>query len=81
MPGVIIVTDSSTCLPPELIDTLHAILEGRGAIQCHITFTKRTFRELGRVVDRAPWVGFFTMLILVAAVVFSGVELLRIALS
>ena len=65
----------------ELIGTLHAILEGKCAVQCHITFTKRSFRELGRVVDRRPWVGFFMMLCLVAAVVFSGVEIVRIALA
>jgi eukaryotic-like serine/threonine-protein kinase len=65
----------------ELIATLHRVLEGKVRIQCHVTFTKRSFRELARVVDRAPWVGFFMMLTLVAAVVFSGVQLLRIALS
>ncbi len=65
----------------ELIAKLHGILEGKVAVQCHITFTKRSFRELGRVVDRAPWLGFFMMLGIVAAVVFAGVQLFRIALA
>jgi hypothetical protein len=50
-------------------------------VQCHITFTKRSFRELGRLSDRAPWLAFFALLGLVAAVVFSGVQLARMALT
>ena len=64
----------------ELISSLEAILEGRVQVQCHITFTKRAFRELGRLVDRAPFVGFAALLALVAAVVFGGVELVRLAM-
>jgi serine/threonine protein kinase len=65
----------------ELIAALHAILEGKVQVQCHITFTKRSFRELGRLSDRAPWFAFFTLLGLLAAVVFSGVQLARMALA
>ena len=65
----------------ELLAALHAILEGKVKIQCHITFTKRTFRELGRLVDRAPWAAFATLLGLVAAVVFSSVQLVRMAVG
>jgi serine/threonine protein kinase len=65
----------------ELIATLHAILEGKMAVQCHITLTKRTFRELGRLVDRAPYVAFFALICLVAAVAFSAVQLVRMAIA
>jgi serine/threonine protein kinase len=65
----------------ELIAALQAILEGRVQVQCHMTFTKRSFRELGRLADRAPWVGFATLIALAAAVVFTAVELVRLALQ
>ncbi len=64
----------------ELIAALRAILEGKVEVLCHITFTKRTFRELGRLVDRNPLAGFATLVALVAAVAFAGVELVRFAL-
>jgi serine/threonine-protein kinase len=38
----------------EMIDSLEAALEGRCAIQCPVTFTKRMIRESGRFVDRHP---------------------------
>jgi serine/threonine-protein kinase len=63
----------------ELIAALHAILEGKVPVQCHITFTKRSYRELGRLADRAPWVAFATLLGLAATVVFTGAELVRLA--
>jgi serine/threonine protein kinase len=63
----------------ELIARLHAIEEGRVPVQCHITLTKRTFREMGRLVDRAPFTAFAALLCLVGAVVFAAVELVRIA--
>ena len=65
----------------EVIAGLHGILEGKVHIQCHITFTKRLFRELGRLVDRRPWVAFAAMLGLVAAVVFSVAQLVRMAIA
>ena len=61
----------------ELIAALQGILEGKVQVQCHMTFAKRTFRELGRLMDRAPWIGFATLLGLIAAVVFSVVTLAR----
>jgi serine/threonine protein kinase len=64
----------------ELISALQAILEGKVKIQCHMTFTKRTFRELGRLADKAPWIGFAALLALFAAVVFATIELARLAL-
>jgi serine/threonine-protein kinase len=65
----------------EVIAGLHGILEGKVHIQCHITFTKRLFREMGRLVDRRPWVAFAAMLGLVAAVVFSVAQLVRMAIA
>ena len=65
----------------EVIAELRGILEGKVRVQCHITFTKRLFRELGRLVDRSPWVAFAAMLGLVAAVVFSVVRLVQMAIA
>jgi serine/threonine-protein kinase len=65
----------------ELIDQLHAILEGRVKVNCHVTFTKRLYRELGRSVDRAPALGVAMLLGIVAAIVFSGVQIVRIVMS
>jgi serine/threonine-protein kinase len=65
----------------ELIAALHAMAEGRVQVQCHITFTKRSFQELGRLTDRAPWIGFATLLGLTAAVVFAGVEVVLAAVG
>jgi serine/threonine protein kinase len=61
----------------ELIGVIHGILEGKVAVQCHVTFTKRVFSELSRLVDRAPMVAIVTMIGLVAAVVFAVFTLLR----
>ncbi len=65
----------------EMIAALHGILEGKVRIQCHITFTKRVFRELGRLVDRRPWVAFAAMLGLLDAVAFSVAQIVRLAIT
>ncbi len=59
---------------------LHDILEGRVAVQCPFTATKRSYRELGRVVDRSPFLGLFMLIGIIAAVVFSGVQIVRMVL-
>jgi serine/threonine-protein kinase len=64
----------------ELISALQDILAGKVRVQCHMTFTKRMFRELGRLVDSAPWIGFATFIGLAAAVVFAVVSLVRLVL-
>jgi serine/threonine-protein kinase len=61
----------------DVIARLRAVLEGTAQVQCHISFTKRTFRELGRLVDRTPWVGFAVLGGLTASVGFAGFELAR----
>ncbi|MDQ3037828.1 MAG: serine/threonine protein kinase [Myxococcota bacterium] len=38
----------------EMMLELEAILDGRCRVQCHLTFLKRSTRELGRLVDRSP---------------------------
>lgn len=38
----------------EMLFELHAILDGRCRVQCPVTFTKRTLREVGRFADRRP---------------------------
>lgn len=55
--------------------------EGRVRVQCHITLTKRSFRELGRLTDRAPWLGFATLLAVISALVFTGVKLVLVAVG
>jgi serine/threonine-protein kinase len=65
----------------ELIARLHAIFEGRVPVQCPITATKRSYRELGRVVDHRPLAGMAMLLGILAAVVFAGIQLVRIALA
>jgi serine/threonine-protein kinase len=63
----------------ELVERLEAILEGRAPVQCQFTMTKRAYREMGRLSDRAPFAGLALLVVLAAAVVFSGVELVRLA--
>jgi eukaryotic-like serine/threonine-protein kinase len=61
----------------EMIAALERILEGKVQIQCHITFTKRVARELGRFVDARPWIAFFMMLGTVALLIlgiWSGIS-------
>jgi serine/threonine protein kinase len=62
----------------ELIGLLQSILEGKVPVQCHMTFTKRSFREMGRLADRAPWVAFASLIGLAAAVLFSIGMLVRL---
>jgi serine/threonine-protein kinase len=65
----------------ELIALIHAILEGKVPCQCPMTVTKRSYRELGRFVDRRPFVGVLVLLGIVASIVFSGIQLARIVLA
>ena len=65
----------------EVISGLHAILEGKVVVQCHITFIKRLFREMGRLVDRRPLVVVVAMLGIVSAVIFSVAQLVRMAIA
>ena len=65
----------------EMITALQDILAGKVKVQCHITFTKRTVRELGRFVDRRPHVALLTLLGVVATLVFAAVQLVRGALA
>jgi serine/threonine-protein kinase len=65
----------------EMIDALQRIVEGKVAIECHITFTKRVARELGRFVDRRPHLAFFAMLGAFAMFVSAAVVLARMALA
>jgi serine/threonine-protein kinase len=53
----------------EMIAKLQNILEGKVAIQCHITFTKRVTREASRFVDARPFAAFFLMIAAVALLV------------
>jgi serine/threonine-protein kinase len=54
----------------EMIFALQQVLEGKVRVQCHITFTKRLARELGRFVDARPWIAFLMMLGTVALLIF-----------
>lgn len=64
----------------EMVDVLQSILEGKVRIQCHVTLTKRTFRELGRLVDARPNLAFMTLIGLASAVIFAVVHAVRAAL-
>jgi eukaryotic-like serine/threonine-protein kinase len=64
----------------ELIAALEAVIEGRAPIQCQFSMTKRTYRELGRLVDRSPWAGLALLVGLVAAVIYAGIGLVRYAM-
>ncbi|APR77176.1 Serine/threonine protein kinase PrkC, regulator of stationary phase [Minicystis rosea] len=65
----------------ELIAALHGILEGSCQVQCHLTFTKRIYRELGRLTDRAPFLAFFVLIGILGAVAFTGVQLVRMLIA
>jgi eukaryotic-like serine/threonine-protein kinase len=64
-----------------MIDALQWILEGRFHVECHITFAKRALREMGRFLDRRPTTGFVALLGVLAAVIFAGVQLVRIVVT
>jgi serine/threonine-protein kinase len=61
----------------EMIQQLQQILAGEVKVQCHITFTKSTFRRLGRLVDRKPHVALLALLGMFAGVIFSAVTIVR----
>jgi hypothetical protein len=65
----------------ELIEKLNGILEGNVMIQCQFTFSKRLYRELGRLNDRAPFLAFALLVGTLGAVVFTAVQLVRMAVS
>ena len=60
---------------------MQAFMEGKVKVQCHITFTKRSARELGRFVDAHPhlastaFLGMLTMML--GGVVFGLFRLLH----
>ena len=65
----------------EMIGKLQNILEGKVDVHCHVTFTKRMARELGRLVDRRPYVAFGAMLGIVAMMLFALVQAVRMAVA
>jgi serine/threonine-protein kinase len=65
----------------EMIDELQDVLEGRGAVRCAGTLTKRALREMGRLVDRRPHLVMLAVLGTVGSVIFTGVTLLHALLA
>jgi serine/threonine protein kinase len=61
----------------ELLGRLHDILEGAIPINCPVTFTKRSYRELGRLVDRQPLLGLFVFICALSAILFTSQDLVR----
>ena len=55
-------------------------IEGRVHVQCYVTFTKRTARELGRVVDRWPNVAIAGLALVAATALFGMVQFVRLLL-
>jgi serine/threonine-protein kinase len=64
-----------------MIEELQRSLEGKLAVQCHVTFMKRSLREATRFVDRWPKLSLLAFAGVLAALVFSGVELVRRAIT
>jgi serine/threonine-protein kinase len=65
----------------EMIDELQDVLEGRAAIRCEVTFTKRMLREMARFVDRHPGLAVLAMVAVAASVLFTGVSLVQAVLA
>ncbi len=66
----------------EMIDELHAILDGRCRVQCMATFSKRMTRGLGHMVDKSPRVVITTMMfaaLIMLGLVANGVRDLLLA--
>jgi serine/threonine-protein kinase len=64
----------------EMMDELQDVLEGRAAIRCQVTLTKRMLREMGRFVDRHPGLAVLAMVAVAASVLFTGVSLVQAVL-
>ena len=65
----------------EMVAVLQNILEGKVHVQCAVTMTKRMTRELGRFVDRKPYIAFFAMVGVAAMVLFGVVQMVRMAIA
>jgi hypothetical protein len=64
-----------------MIDLLQRTLEGRLDVLCHITLMKRGLREATRFVDRRPRLSMLAFAAILAALIFSSVELVRRAIT
>lgn len=62
-----------------MIEELQAALSGKIHVQCSATLAKRFLREAARAVDKHPRIVFAAMLGVAAAVLFSVVEIVRLA--
>jgi len=65
----------------EMIWELERVIDGQIAVNCHVTFTKRLARELGRFVDRRPMLAVFALLGVMAMLVFAVVQAVRVAIA
>jgi serine/threonine-protein kinase len=64
-----------------MIEVLQRTLEGRLDVLCHVTLMKRALREATRFVDRWPRLSLLAFAGVLAALVFSSVELVRRAIA
>jgi serine/threonine-protein kinase len=64
----------------EIIDLIERIMSGKVPVQCPITFTKRSAREMGRVVDRWPFFAFSMFIGLIATILFAAGALVRMVI-
>jgi len=66
----------------QMIDQLQRAIDGRVKVECPVTFTKRSAREIGRFVDRHPLLSmrlfFGGLFLFVALVVWSIVTAVRL---
>ncbi|MBW2453303.1 MAG: serine/threonine protein kinase [Deltaproteobacteria bacterium] len=58
----------------QMLDELRRVLDGRVRVQCPLTFTKRVTRQLGRFVDRRPWLAFLLLATLLAGSIYGAVR-------
>ncbi len=65
----------------EMIEELQGVLEGRGAVRCEVTATKRVLREMGRFIDRHPRLSMVAVLGVLVSVVFTSLSLVRTVLA
>ncbi|HZF55668.1 MAG TPA: serine/threonine-protein kinase [Polyangiaceae bacterium] len=64
-----------------MIKALQRILEGRLDVRCAATLQKRALREAARVVDKRPRLTLLVFMGLFAALIWSGIELVRRAIT
>ncbi len=61
----------------QMLVELRRILDGRVRVQCHLTLVKRVTRQLGRFVDRRPWIAFAAFVGVLVASLYGTIQAAR----